>query len=128
LRLAPDSKAAGRVKVDSRRGKDAETHFRVLQTRADAPAGPLALVEARPVTGRTHQIRVHLAEAGHPVVGDTLYGQPRKTAAAANPVIAGLPLALRAEALAYSDPFDQRRIRIEAPSAEFIRQYGFESA
>jgi 23S rRNA-/tRNA-specific pseudouridylate synthase len=70
LKLAPDPWRAGRMKVDSREGKEAETHFRVLQKKKK-----LALVEARPFIGRTHQIRVHLAEAGCPVVGDELYGR-----------------------------------------------------
>ena len=60
--------------MDSRRGKETETHFRVLQTRADVNLGQLALVEAKPITGRTHQIRVHLAHIEHPVVGDPVYG------------------------------------------------------
>lgn len=39
-----------------------------------APAAPFALVEATPITGRMHQIRMHLAHCGHPLVGDKLYG------------------------------------------------------
>ena len=57
------------MKVDARLGKDAETQFRVLQSNQDT-----SLIEARPLTGRTHQIRVHLADSGHPVLGDALYG------------------------------------------------------
>jgi RluA family pseudouridine synthase len=70
LKLAPDPRRAGRMKVDSREGKEAETHFRVVQKKEK-----LTLVEARPFTGRMHQIRVHLAESGCPVVGDELYGR-----------------------------------------------------
>ncbi|MBV1862097.1 MAG: RluA family pseudouridine synthase, partial [Nannocystaceae bacterium] len=51
-------------------GKKAITHFEVLERRRDGTV----LVEARPVTGRAHQIRVHCAEAGWPVVGDRFYG------------------------------------------------------
>ncbi len=51
-------------------GKKAITAFEVLQRRDDGTV----LVEARPVTGRTHQIRVHCAEAGWPIVGDRFYG------------------------------------------------------
>jgi 23S rRNA (cytosine1962-C5)-methyltransferase len=47
----------------------AETHFRVVST-----SGPRVQLEAEPLTGRTHQIRVHAAEAGFPILGDTLYG------------------------------------------------------
>lgn len=50
-------------------GKPSRTDFAVLQTR-----GGLMLVEARPYSGRRHQIRVHLAAAGLPIVGDQLYG------------------------------------------------------
>jgi len=54
-------------------GAQARTHFRVLR-RFTHPAGPFALLRAIPETGRMHQIRVHLAHAGHPVVGDKIYG------------------------------------------------------
>jgi 23S rRNA pseudouridine1911/1915/1917 synthase len=53
-------------------GTPCETGFTVL-ARGQAAFGPVALVEARPQTGRMHQIRVHLAHLGHPVVGDKIY-------------------------------------------------------
>lgn len=52
-------------------GKDAVTFFRVVKRFANA-----TLVEIRPKTGRTHQIRVHFAHMGHPILGDTFYGIP----------------------------------------------------
>jgi 23S rRNA-/tRNA-specific pseudouridylate synthase len=95
--------------------RDAETHFQVLQTFRDT-----ALIEARPTTGRTHQIRVHLAASGHPVVGDPLYGIDKAAASKGRQ-----RLALRAVKLAFHDPFQKRRIYIEAPVQDFLREYGF---
>jgi 23S rRNA pseudouridine1911/1915/1917 synthase len=54
-------------------GRTAITHYEVRE-RIDSPYGKFALVDVRIETGRTHQIRVHMASIGHPVVGDTLYG------------------------------------------------------
>ena len=113
LKLAPDGRAVGRIRVDARHGKEAETRFRVLQSKGNA-----TLLEAHPVTGRTHQIRVHLAESGHPVVGDELYGP--------QPVKKGETLGLRAVSLSYVDPFVRRRVDITAPVGEFVREYGFD--
>jgi 23S rRNA pseudouridine1911/1915/1917 synthase len=59
----------------TRHGRDAVTHWHVLQ-RFDSDR--LTLVELRLETGRTHQIRVHLSEASHPVVGDPVYGTSRR--------------------------------------------------
>jgi 23S rRNA (cytosine1962-C5)-methyltransferase len=60
-------------------GQLAETHFTVLGTVARRGAGgrPLTVVRAEPLTGRTHQIRVHASERGFPILGDTLYGGAR---------------------------------------------------
>lgn len=110
LKLGPDPKHRGKMRVDARNGKEAETAFRLL-----AVFDNTSLIEARPFTGRTHQIRVHLAEGGHPIVGDELYGSASRTG-----------LALRAVGLAYTDPFTKRPVYIRAPVQEFCRNYGFE--
>lgn len=76
LPVAEDPAEPGRMRVDRRMGRPSETVFEWLASRVDPREGPISLVEARPLTGRTHQIRVHLAAEGHAVVGDTLYGEP----------------------------------------------------
>src|SRR6202142_3877492 len=58
-------------------GREAVSHYAV-QRRLDSPAGKFTLLEVRIDTGRTHQIRVHMASLRHPVVGDALYGAPRE--------------------------------------------------
>ena len=62
-----------RQKVDFVDGKPALTHWRVLE-RSQADAAPRTLLELTPVTGRSHQLRLHLASIGHPIVGDDFYG------------------------------------------------------
>ncbi|MBM4301620.1 MAG: RluA family pseudouridine synthase [Deltaproteobacteria bacterium] len=62
--------ARRKMSVNARRGKRAITFWRVIQ---EFP-GPLTLAELTPQTGRTHQLRVHLASEGHPVLGDATYG------------------------------------------------------
>jgi 23S rRNA pseudouridine1911/1915/1917 synthase len=94
-------KFSGRVK----RGKAAVTHWVVQRAFAKA-----ALLEVRLETGRTHQIRVHLSEAGHPLLGDALYGGTAK----------GLPKvidrqALHAWKLAFTHPRTGKALRFEAP-------------
>lgn len=56
-------------KVDAELGKPSLTRYRVLERNADSTR-----VELKPVTGRTHQLRVHMAAIGHPILGDALYG------------------------------------------------------
>ena len=64
-------------------GREAITHWAVLERYAGADGKPVAsLIDCRLETGRTHQIRVHLAAIGHPLIGDDLYGPGFKTKAA----------------------------------------------
>ena len=116
LKLGPNPDEIGKMLVDPHLGKDAGTHFRVLESR-----GKTSLIEASPVTGRTHQIRVHLAQSGCPVVGDELYGtKPAKGK--------GSSLGLRAVFLSFKDPFDRHVVRIHAPTAGFLSEFGFASS
>ena len=111
LPLGPDPLKFGKMRVDhSEEGKECETHFRVLQTNER-----FTLIEASPFTGRTHQIRVHLAEGGTPIMCDELYGQVEK----------GFRLGLRAVRLAYLDSFTRRPVSIVAPAQFFLDEYGF---
>lgn len=110
LSLLPDPRQPGRMRVDVRAGKPAETWFKVLEKKEG-----LALIEARPLSGRTHQIRVHLAESHLPITGDTLYGRMRRDS----------PLGLRATDLAFGNPFTRKRVRICAPREAFLQEFGF---
>jgi 23S rRNA pseudouridine1911/1915/1917 synthase len=66
-----------RMTTRARSGRQALSHYQVRK-KFETPWGKFALVEIKIETGRTHQIRVHLASIGHPVAGDTLYGAPRE--------------------------------------------------
>jgi len=106
--LGKDPRRAGRRAVRPG-GEPAATRYRTL---AVGPSGA-ALVEARPETGRTHQIRAHLAHLGAPLVGDVRYGGPR--------AVSGFPVPrtmLHARRLALAHPVTGEPLALEAPLPE----------
>jgi RluA family pseudouridine synthase len=90
-------------------GDRAQTSFRVLERLRG-----VLLVEARPHTGRTHQIRVHLAEGGYPIFGDALYGGPLQLPAGAG-VVAAPRVMLHAAGLEFSHPVTKAALAIRSP-------------
>jgi 23S rRNA pseudouridine1911/1915/1917 synthase len=89
-------------------GREAETKYRLREA-----LDRFALLEVEPVTGRTHQIRVHLAAIGHPVVGDAVYGKR-------SPLVARQ--FLHAWRLAFDLPSSGRLAEFESPLPADLRQ------
>lgn len=96
LPLAADWPNRPRQRVDREHGKPSSTHYAVLERM---PATTRVALE--PQTGRSHQLRVHLAEIGHPILGDTLYADAAVRDASPR-------LLLHATGLAFDDPLDGR--------------------
>ncbi|MDX2109667.1 MAG: RluA family pseudouridine synthase [Verrucomicrobiota bacterium] len=133
--LGPDKHKLGRMRVDKREGRPASTRVHVLERFRD-----LALVECFPMTGRTHQIRVHLVEIECPIVCDPFYGtmdpvllsqikRSYKPKEEERPLLARL--ALHSTAATFTHPVTGLPITIEAPlpkdmalALKYLRQYG----
>jgi 23S rRNA pseudouridine1911/1915/1917 synthase len=102
-------------------GRRAVTHYEVLKTFPGRAAGAVSLVKLRLETGRTHQIRVHLAHLGHPVVGDSVYGGGFKAKAETLPEKARDALrqlrrqALHAAELGFEHPMTGKKLRFTSP-------------
>lgn len=134
-KIAPNELRLGLMRIDSKKGKKSKTQFTVREK-----FGPYYLLECRPLTGRSHQIRVHLKHLRLPIVGDVDYGgqelllsslksdyrlKPGKTE---RPLISRV--ALHSEQLMIAHPVTKAEVKIEAPwpkdltvAVKYLRRY-----
>ena len=127
LALGDDERQPGRMRVfKGRGGKECVTEFRTLERFGGGRSGAnFAFVECRPLTGRTHQLRGHLAAAGAPILNDPFYGTPDITLKLSDlkrrykgrdeekPLLARL--ALHASELTFTHPLTREPLTLRAP-------------
>lgn len=94
-------------------GKEAVTHFKVLN-RYTTDKGSYTLLEIKIDTGRTHQIRVHMAEIGHPVIGDVVYSNGKNEFGVEGQC-------LHAKRLEFTHPITGKEMKLEAPLPEYFK-------
>ena len=94
----------------TKKGKEAITHFKVLKRY-----GKYTLLEVKIETGRTHQIRVHMAEIGHPVVGDMVYSNGKNEFGVEGQM-------LHAKQLEFKHPITQKEIKLIAPLPKYFEE------
>ena len=99
-----------KMAVTARNSKEAVTHWTVLKRYKG-----YTHVQCRLQTGRTHQIRVHMASIGHPILGDTVYGHKK-------PELGQSSQCLHAGVLTFAHPRDGRPIMVIAPRPEYFQQ------
>ncbi len=134
-RLAPHPVKVGLIRVDEKNGKKSRTQFELVEKFRD-----YSLLKCRPLTGRTHQIRVHLRQAGLPIVGDELYdggplllsrlksGYRLKHGKSERPLMDRV--ALHAEQLSFAHPIGGTEVVINSPwpkdfsvAVKYLRRY-----
>jgi 23S rRNA pseudouridine1911/1915/1917 synthase len=106
-----------RISIHSRKPREAVTEFSVLH-RLEVGANAMTLLKAQPQTGRTHQIRVHLATSGHPCLGDALYGGGKTNSGWSRE-----GQALHALALTITHPRTGERLEFIAPLPDDITRF-----
>ena len=123
------------MRIDQKNGKRSRTQFEVMERYSR-----WTLIRCRPLTGRTHQIRVHLSATGLPIVGDPLYGGKQLFLSTLKPDYRLKPnkteralidrTALHAETLSLAHPVTGAEVKITAPwpkdirvAVKFLRQY-----
>lgn len=119
--------AIRRVRMTTRRsgGREAITKY-VVEQRIESDFGKFTLLKVKIETGRTHQIRVHMASLGHPVVGDALYGAPREIRGRSGPTLSLSRNFLHSAELQFEHPSSGELLSFSSslpePLAEFLHR------
>ena len=100
-----------RISVKTKKPREAETHFSVVEEYEN-----FSQVEIRPITGRTHQIRVHLAATGHPLAGDSRYGRRKAKTSLQR-------LFLHASFLSFIHPATEKRVEFFSPLPQDLKNF-----
>ena len=107
-----DKKNRMKMAIDRYEGKEAVTHYKVISRNKEKN---FTVLEVMPKTGRTHQIRIHFAHIGHPILGDTLYNGPS---------IQGLSRqALHAESISFMHPSENKVVEFSAKIPSDIKKF-----
>jgi tRNA pseudouridine32 synthase/23S rRNA pseudouridine746 synthase len=104
LPISADWENRPRQRIDHESGKDAQTYYEVMSRRDDATR-----LRLKPKTGRSHQLRIHLAEIGHPILGCDLYAHERALSRSPR-------LCLHAEILGFEHPRSKERLSYTSPT------------
>jgi RluA family pseudouridine synthase len=115
------SEGGSRQIAECQDDKSCVTHFKLIQRNDDGTS----LVQACPETGRTHQIRVHLAHLGHPIVGDPLYLVGGRIGSSQTLSLDAEPMCLHSHSLSIVHPHSRERVTYQAPLpswAEIVEQ------
>ena len=99
----PEESGVIRIHIDE---KKAETEYKLVEFEPSLRSEYLSLVDLYPKSGRTHQLRIHMSEIGHPIMGDTLYGRPGE-------ILKGKGLFLCAIGLMFTHPITKEDLRIQ---------------
>jgi UPF0176 protein len=114
--ISKEPEFAGGRTIDEEEGDEAFTSFRVLGRCEDGTS----MLEARPVTGRTHQIRLHLRQLGFPVVGDPCYGSEVQDGRPATLSAGDPPMMLHAASLEITHPRSGEKVMFEADPPAWV--------
>jgi RluA family pseudouridine synthase len=105
--------------IDEKSGLEAQTQFKVIERNKDGTS----LVEVRPITGRTNQIRVHLWALGFPICGDQLYLADKQLGHTQTRPIEDQPLCLHAKTLKFTHPVTKKSIQIESKHIPWLGSF-----
>jgi UPF0176 protein len=117
--ISAESGKLGSREVDFESGLGSRTEFRVRQKNSDGTT----LLEARPLTGRTNQIRIHLWHLGFPVCGDSVYLPGKKTGDTQTLAVGDLPLCLHAWKISFTHPLTKTPVEFAAPPPPWAAKF-----
>jgi RluA family pseudouridine synthase len=115
-RISAEAGKLGAREIDEESGLEAVTEVKVLRRNDDGTS----LLEIRPLTGRTNQIRIHLWQAGFPIVGDPVYLPDGGRGECQTMALGDLPMCLHAWKLSFIHPHHGKRVRYESPEPEWV--------